>query len=144
MTDYEFTTNDFIYMDRGVLGALLALRSIRRLTSLRVFLALLSLCKWSITFSEALQQPVATIINNGELKLTSTEAYEQFGIHKSTFYAAIRDLVEHGLIVITRRGKGSGNRYAICNSRLYEVYRNRPDPNWRNLISDLCESVGKL
>jgi hypothetical protein len=46
------------------------------------------------------------IVNNGELEYTYSEAKKKRGFSKPRFHAAIKELVEKGLIDITRPGGG--------------------------------------
>lgn len=123
MINHEYTANDAYVYDRAMLHHLVAFKRIRSVNSYRVFLILLAKCTWSITFFGDSKRPVAHITNNGKLRLTSSEAYERYGIHPTAFYAAIRDLWERGLIDVVKRGRGAGNRYAICQIPMYHSYR---------------------
>ncbi len=131
MNPYEYTAIDPYVCDRALLHYLAAFKRIRSVNSYRVLLILLAKCKWSITFSGDSKHPVARIINNGQLKLTSSEAFERYEIYPSAFYTAICDLEVRGIIEVAKHGKGAGNLYAIQQSPLLGFYRHYSSRPWR-------------
>jgi hypothetical protein len=112
----EYASVDPCIYDRALVQYLIMFGDVRSLNSLKLFLALMVKCQWSVTYTdcggEGQKRMVATITNN-ELRLTNTEARDTYGISPSAFYKAIRDLIDRGLIKKTGRD-GGGNMYAIC------------------------------
>ena len=56
------------------------------------------------------------VINNGEIEFTYTEAEDRWGVSRSAFQRALKQLVDKGFIDVEFRGSGvcgSSNRYAI-------------------------------
>jgi hypothetical protein len=131
MNPFEYIGNDPAIFDRAILHYLAASKRICNINSFRVLLILLAKCEWSFTYFGDSKPPIARITNNGQLRLTSSEAYERYNIHPSAFYAAIRDLWERGLIYVTKRGKGAGNLYAIAQAPLIGLYRRYSRVEWR-------------
>jgi hypothetical protein len=126
--EYASAVDPSIY-DRALVQYLIMFGDVRSLNSLKLFLALMVKCEWSVTYTDCEKdghkKMVATITNNGELRLTCTEAYETYHISKNSFYRAIRDLIDRGLIKITRRGGGGGNRYGVCKPAILEPVYHR-------------------
>ena len=122
MSNHEYTAIDPYVCDRAIFHHLAAFKHIQHINSFRVVLILLGKCTWSITYFGNSKRPVARITNNGQLVLTSSEAFERYEIHPSAFYVAIRDLCERGLIAVVKRGK-SGNQYAILPFLVSTLYR---------------------
>ena len=110
----SYVASDPSVMDRDLIHYLFLHGSLRSINTVKVYLILLAACKWSVTTFEDGTPQIARIINNGQLKFTSTKARDIYKIPRSGFYKAIGDLQARGLIEITKRGGGGGNRYAIC------------------------------
>ena len=129
METEEYVAVDPCTYDKALVQYLIMFGDVRSLNSVKLFLGLMVKCEWSVTYTDCLgdgkKKVVGTITNNGELRLTNTEARDTYGISSSAFYKAIRDLIDRGLIKINRRGGGAGNRYSICKPTVLEPVYHR-------------------
>ena len=74
--------------------------------SVTVLFDFLYRCQWQLSPAKAGRSKEWSIINNGELIFTYTEAKDRFGIAKSTFRNCIDQLVKFGFIDIAHAGGG--------------------------------------
>lgn len=102
-------------------------------TAIKVFMVFRMKCR--ITKNSAGKREIDNIANNGEIIFTFLEAWNNYGIDKSTFLRAIDKLIEVGLIEISEHGgQHHTNKYAISNNWMKYPEQKFTRPKSANLV----------
>jgi len=102
-----------------------AFMSIKSVTAIRVLMLFLYKCRWQYVIDDVSHKTYYVLRNQGQIRLTYSDAFRQIGIAKSQFYKAVKTLIYHGFIEIAKHGYGSGNLYSLS-----EMWK---DCQWRSI-----------